>query len=83
MLTAMQKPKRPRDANALARAIVGIATGEIDDAPPPDTRDPAAVALGRKGGQARAASMTKEARRRAAKKAAKQRWRRHQMEPAD
>ena len=74
MLTAMQKPKRPRDPNALARTIVGIATGEIDDAPPPDTRDPAAVALGRKGGQARAKKMSKKQRLAIAKKAAAARW---------
>ena len=70
----MQKPKRPRDPNALARTIVGIATGEIEDAPPPDTRDPAAVALGRKGGQARAAKLTEARRKQIAKLAARKRW---------
>lgn len=71
------RTNRPRDLNALAAAIVGEATG---DAPPeePDTRDPNAVALGRKGGAkggaARAASLTPERRREIAKKAAAARW---------
>jgi hypothetical protein len=70
--------KRPRDINELARQIVDEATS---DAPPPDPdagKDPAAVALGRKGGlrggKARAARMTAEERSEAAKKAAAARW---------
>jgi hypothetical protein len=77
--------KRPRDPAQLAKFIVDVATGQVDDRPPtPEEqgKDPAAAALGRKGGQARAASMTKEERRRAAKKAAKNRWAR-QKAPAD
>lgn len=75
------KPKRPRDTNQLAKSIVDIATGEAEDEaknPPDDGKDPAAVALGRKGGlkggKARAAKMTKEARSEAARKAAQARW---------
>jgi hypothetical protein len=72
-------PKRPRDANQLAKLIVDMATGEA----PPDTtvdgKDPAAVALGRKGGlkggKARAASMTAKRRREIATNAASKRWR--------
>ena len=70
------KPKRPTDINQLAAAIVQAATeGEAEVE---DTRDPAAVALGRKGGlvggKARAASLTPEQGSELAKKAAQQRW---------
>jgi hypothetical protein len=37
-------------------------------------KDPAAVALGRKGGKARAASMDPERRKEVAKRAAQKRW---------
>ena len=48
-----------------------IATGEIEeDTTPDDGNDPAAVALGRKGGKARAEGMTAEKRSAIAKKAA-------------
>jgi hypothetical protein len=70
--------KRPRDPNQLAKLIVDIATGEVEDTPEDDGKDPAAVALGRrgglKGGKARAASLTPEQRSEAARKAAKARW---------
>jgi hypothetical protein len=70
--------KRPRDPNQLGKLIVDIATGEADDAPEDDGKDPAAVALGRKGGlkggKARAAKMTAEQRSEAAKRAASARW---------
>lgn len=70
--------KRPRDLNAMAKAIVDEATGE---APPnPEVgKDPAAVELGRrgglKGGKARAAKLSPERRSEIAKKAARSRWR--------
>ena len=71
--------KRPRDVNELALQIVHEATG---GAPPPDEgKDPAAVALGRKGGlkggKARAAKLTPEQRSQAARKAAAVRWGKH------
>lgn len=70
--------KRPKDSNQLAKLIVDIATGEVEDTPVDDGKDPAAVALGRKGGlkggKARAESMTPEERKEAARKAAKARW---------
>lgn len=70
--------KRPRDPNQLAKLIVDIATGDVKDTPVDDGKDPAAVALGRKGGlkggKARAERMTPEQRREAAKRAAEQRW---------
>ena len=72
------KPKRPRDTNQLAKFIVEIATGDRVDVDPDAGKDPAAVALGRKGGAkggaARAAKMTKAQRSAAAKVAAKARW---------
>jgi hypothetical protein len=70
--------KRPTDPNELARQLVDEATGESEKFDPDAGKDPAAVALGRrgglKGGKARAASMTPEQRREAAKKAAAARW---------
>lgn len=72
------KPKRPRDPNQLAHLIGQIATGEVKEEVKPDTRNPAAVALGAlgaaKGGKARAKSLTKAERVKIAKKAAKSRW---------
>jgi hypothetical protein len=74
----MTKPKRPRDTNQLAKLIVGIATGEVEEAKTDDGKDPAAVALGRKGGlkggAARAAKLTPAKRSAIAKKAAAARW---------
>ncbi len=68
------RPKRPRDANQPGDIIVRIATGEMVDEQPEDTRDPAAVSLGRrgglKGGKARVAKLTPEQRSATAKKAA-------------
>lgn len=75
------KPKRPRDMNQLAKAIVDISIGEAraDDAPPVDDgKNPAAVALGRlgglKGGKARAQKLSAAKRKAIAKKAAAARW---------
>ncbi len=71
--------KRPLDLNALAASIVQNATDEDRPAVPEDTRDPAAVALGRrgglKGGKARAAKLTAEQRAETARRAAAARWR--------
>jgi len=70
-------PKRPRDPNELAKLIADLATGNAADAP--DTRNAAAVELGRrggaKGGAARAARLTPEERSEAARLAAQARWR--------
>ncbi len=69
--------KRPTDLNALAASIVSDATDE-DKPQPEDNRDPAAVALGRKGGlkggRARADKLTAERRSEIARQAAKTRW---------
>lgn len=76
MLSGMQKPKRPRDPNQLASTVIGIAIGEIDDtAPDPNEgKDPAAVALGKRGGKARASKLGAAHRSKIAKQAALARW---------
>jgi hypothetical protein len=67
--------KRPADAIGLAVMVGRIATGEqTDPLPEDDGKDPAAKALGKKGGAARAASMTPERRAEIAKAAAAKRW---------
>ncbi len=73
---------RPRDPVELGKLIGDILTGQVEDraAPPPDdpNKDPAAVALGRKGGAkgglARAASLSPDERKQIAQDAAKKRW---------
>lgn len=70
--------KRPRDPNQLGKLVVDIATGEASEAAPDAGKDPAAVALGRKGGlkggKARAEKMTAEQRSESARRAARARW---------
>jgi hypothetical protein len=70
--------KRPRDVNELGRQIVDEATGEAPQSDPDEGKDPAAVALGRKGGlkggKARAAKLTAKQRTESAQKAARARW---------
>ena len=69
--------RRPADTHAAAAMVAKIATGEIEDVrPTPESvgKNPAAVALGRMGGKARAASMSARKRREIARKAAKSRW---------
>lgn len=76
----MTKPKRPRDTNQLAKLIADIATGETldDSTAAAEGKDPAAVALGRKGGLkggvARAERLSPQRRSEIAKLAAKSRW---------
>ena len=79
-------PKRPRDPNQLAHMIVGIATGETEEAPvidPAANKDSAAVSLGRrgglKGGNARAEKLAPERRAEIAREAAKKRWHNRKM----
>jgi len=64
--------KRPADAIGRAVHIAKIATGEIEDER--EELSNAAAQLGRKGGKARAESMTAERRAEIAKKAAEKRW---------
>jgi hypothetical protein len=72
------KPKRPRDANQLAKFITDLATGEVELPKTDEGKDPAAVALGRKGGlkggKARADKLSAKRRSAIAKKAAASRW---------
>jgi len=74
----MNKPKRPRDPNQLAKLFVDLSTGEKTDPPEDNTKNPHAVALGRlgglKGGKARAKALTADQRSAIAKRAAKKRW---------
>ena len=80
-----RKPKTPDPASfafGVLQHVIG-ATGDTPDepAPPPADagKDPAAVALGRKGGlkgaPIRAVRLSPEERKRLAKKAAEARWR--------
>lgn len=73
------RKRRPVDLNSLAASIVADATDEDKPEPAKDTRDPAAVALGRKGGlkggRARADKLTAEQRSEIARGAAQARWR--------
>lgn len=67
-------PKRPTDTNELAHSILEEIIAKTEQ----HEKDPAAVALGRKGGtvggKRRAANMTAEQRSEAARKAAAARW---------
>jgi hypothetical protein len=70
-------PKGERRPVDVIGNAVRIATGQItDDVPSPEAegKDPAAVALGRKGGEARAKGMSARRRKEIAKRAAKARW---------
>lgn len=69
--------RRPADVIGNAVHVMRIATGQIsDDIPRPEDegKDPAAVALGRRGGKARAQALGKRRRMEIAKKAAQARW---------
>jgi hypothetical protein len=69
--------KRPADATGCAVMVPKIATGEIKDTvPTPESegKNPAAVALGRMGGKARAESLSAKKRKEIAQKAARTRW---------
>ena len=74
-----KRSRMPTDPSKLAKKIIDLATGKAKDEHDPDEgKDPAAVALGRKGGlkggKARAAKMTKKQRSESASKAARARW---------
>jgi hypothetical protein len=67
--------KRPADVVGNAVHVMKILTGEIEESTEiDDGKDPAAKALGKKGGAARAKALTPERRREIAKKAAAKRW---------
>lgn len=68
--------KRPRDLNQLAKLVVDIVSGEIEDTVSESMRQTThrGRAGGLKGGVARAAALTPENRKTIAKKAAEMRW---------
>jgi hypothetical protein len=75
MAARPKTPNRPADVIGNAVHIMQVLTGEAtDDAPVDDGKDPAAKALGAKGGAARAKAMSPERRAEIAKAAAAKRW---------
>ena len=66
--------KRPADVISNAVHVMRLATGEIDETLTEDGKSKAAVELGRKGGAARAKSLSAKKRREIAKLAARSRW---------
>jgi hypothetical protein len=74
---ATKRLPRPRDPAQLAKLIVDIATGEVEDRID-DGKNPAAVARGHaggiKGGEARAKSLSADERQKIAERAAQKRW---------
>ena len=74
MPTGPKGQKRPADVIGNAIKIAQIATGEQEETVIDDGKDPAAKALGAKGGKKRAANLSPERRKEIAKKAAQKRW---------
>jgi acyl-CoA reductase-like NAD-dependent aldehyde dehydrogenase len=74
MPTGPKGQKRPADVIGNAVKVMRIATGEEADDVKDDGKDPAAKALGAKGGRKRAENMTAERRAEIARKAAAKRW---------
>ena len=66
--------KRPADVIGAAVKVMKIATGEIEEDADNDSKNKAAVELGRKGGKARASKLSPEQRQEIARKAARARW---------
>lgn len=71
-----QGQKRPADTVANAIRVAKILTDEVEEDIGEAAKDPAAQALGTKGGKARAAKMTPEKRAEVARHAARIRWQR-------
>lgn len=69
-----QGQKRPADVVGNAVKVMRIATGEEEEEFEDDGKDPAAKALGAKGGKARAKKLTPEQRSEIARRAARLRW---------
>ena len=81
MPTGPKGQKRPADVIGNAVRVMRIATGEEADTIADDGKDPAAKALGAKGGKARARNLTAKERTEIAKKAAATRWGKGQAAP--
>jgi hypothetical protein len=74
---ADKHPKRPRDLNQWAKRMTDIVSGQVEDrepTPEEQGKDPAASAMGKKGGKARAEGMSAKRRKEIARHAAKKRW---------
>ena len=73
-----KRTKMPTDLNQRAKAIVDLATRDEPLPDPDEGKDPAAVALGRKGGlkggKVRAEKLSPEERSESARRAAQARW---------
>jgi hypothetical protein len=74
MPTGPKGQKRPADVISNAVHVMRIATGEIDDTVTEDGKNAAAVALGRKGGKARAEKLGVKRRKEIARSGAAARW---------
>ena len=74
MPTGPKGERRPADVIGNAVRVMRIATGEEDETLTSDGKNAAAVALGKRGGKARAEGMTAERRAEIAKQAAAKRW---------
>jgi hypothetical protein len=68
--------KRKADVIGNAVHVMRIATGQVEERTGDEGKDPAAVALGQRGGKARAASLSKKRRAEIARQAAAKRWER-------
>jgi hypothetical protein len=75
MPTGPKGQKRPADVIGNAVRVMKIATGEETDTVLDDGKDPAAKALGAKGGKKRAETLSAKRRAEIARKAATSRWR--------
>lgn len=75
-------PKRPRDPNQLAKLILDISTGEVEDTVSKKKQNPALRGRpgGLKGGKARAVKLTPAKRKTLARQAAKARWKKKSLE---
>lgn len=69
-----QGQKRPADTVANAIRVAKILTGEIEEDMGDSGKDPAASALGKKGGAARREKLSPERRAEIARNAAATRW---------
>ena len=73
-----KRSSKPTDLNARAAAIVAQSVSDEPESDPYEGKNPAAVELGRlggqKGGKARAAKLTAKQRSEIARRAARARW---------
>lgn len=67
-----KRPKRPRDANQLAKSIVDLTTGDAEEEKPLTGK----AKSGHHGGKARAKALTDEQKKEIARAAANARWKR-------